>query len=47
MHDTFTVGSGIFQGDGLSPMLFTAYLEAPLRHIPHLSGSGVPFDYLE
>ena len=32
LSDTFTVSSGTFQGDGLSPMLFTANLEAALRH---------------
>ena len=47
LSHTFDVGSGVFQGDGLSPKLFTAYLEAALRHIPQVSESGVPFDDLE
>ena len=47
LSHTFNVGSGVFQGDGLSPTLSTAYLEAALCHIPQVSESGVPFDYLE
>ena len=29
-----TLSYSAIQGDGLSPTLFTAYLEAALRHIP-------------
>ena len=47
LSHTFDVGSGVLQGDGLSPTLFTAYLEAALHHIPQVSESGVPFDDLE
>ena len=47
LSHTFNVGSGVFQGDGLSPTPFTAYLEAALRHIPQVSESGVTFADLE
>ena len=47
LSNTFNVDTAVFQGDGLSPTPFTAYLEAALRHILQVSESGVPFDDLE
>lgn len=47
LSNKFNVDTGVFQGDGLSPSLFTAYLEAALRHIPQVSEWGVPFHALQ